>query len=63
MKTHYYKLTMRCGGGENETSVDYYNDLDKMCEEIWHHGAKGFPCFDKVEEITEEEYNENLLPI
>lgn len=58
-----YKLTMRWGGGDKDISVDYYDDLNKMCEDIWHHGAKGFPCLENVEEITEEEYRIHEPPI
>lgn len=60
----YYKLTMRWGGGEKEdVSVDYFDDLNDMCDEIWHHGEKDYPCFEEAEEITEEEYRLHELPI
>lgn len=59
----YYKLTLRWDGTEKGMSVDYYDDLGKMCLEIFHYGVEGFPCIENVEEISKEEYESNYLPV
>ena len=59
----YYKLVLRFGGGEKDISIDYFDNLDRMCEEIWRNGTNSFPCFESAEEVSKEEYLANHLPL